>query len=316
MDTAIVRVDLNSPVRNRKIIPGPRFREHIRSLRILSKRYRLIVLSHQGRKGKKDFMSLRQHWEILRKHIKIKFSRDFRVPEKGNVLLENVRFLDDQSELSFLEDFADLFILDAFSVAHRNEYSVTGFSLPSEPGPLLVKEYNGLVPARKGRFTFVIGGAKPRDVVDAVSRISSPVLLGGVPGMMLSLLRKGGDVEDGEIRRIDKPNVISPVDDVDGKDIGPETINLFKKKIRTNILFAKPMGMYELRKYSRGTREIYRHIAGCRGTKIGGGGNTLDALRKFRIASRNFTYLSLSGGAFLEFVSGGEMPGLRKVGMV
>jgi len=70
--TVIVRVDLNSPIdpKTNKIQDNERLRAHAETLRELSDRgARTIVLAHQGRKGQPDFLPLKQHAELLSRHV-------------------------------------------------------------------------------------------------------------------------------------------------------------------------------------------------------------------------------------------------------
>ena len=66
----LVRVDLNCPVENGKITSDTRIRAHSQTIKELSDRgARVIVLSHQGRKGRDDFIGLEQHAKLLHKLI-------------------------------------------------------------------------------------------------------------------------------------------------------------------------------------------------------------------------------------------------------
>ena len=70
--TVLVRVDLNSPVdpETGKIQDNERIQAHAKTLRELSdKGAKVVVLAHQGRKGGADFLPLKQHAELLSKHV-------------------------------------------------------------------------------------------------------------------------------------------------------------------------------------------------------------------------------------------------------
>lgn len=95
-------------------------------------------------------------------------------------------------------------------------------------------------------------------------------------------------------------------------DIGPETIKVFSKIIKEGkmIFWAGPLGMFEEKKFERGTKEIAQAIAWNHSAfKIAGGGDTIAALNKFGLADK-FDHLSVGGGAMLEFLAGKELPGL------
>ena len=85
----IVRVDLNSPVdpETKKIQDNERLRAHAETLRELSdKGAKVIVLAHQGRKGQPDFLPLKQHAELLSKHVgkPVKYVPDILGAEVGS----------------------------------------------------------------------------------------------------------------------------------------------------------------------------------------------------------------------------------------
>lgn len=189
----LIRVDLNSPVENGKVIFNERFVEHGRTIEeLVEKNAKIIVLSHQGRRGRDDFISLRQHGEILSKMIgrNVKFVddvygrkalREIGKLGKGEILLlENVRFLKEETMnlsaeehakgdfVRILSENADIFINDAFSVCHRSHASVVGFPVVMDSciGRVLEKELNALkrIEMRRNAL-FVTGGNKVIDVV-------------------------------------------------------------------------------------------------------------------------------------------------------
>lgn len=209
--TLIVRVDLNSNIQEGKPVISSRITEHAKTLKELSrKKTRLIVLSHQGRKGEKDFVSLKEHAKILSKLIgkKVLFSewnnfiQKVKSLKKGQILLlDNTRFIEKETEelsplehskeewIQSLSKESDLFVLDAFSVSHRSHASVVGFLplLPSCIGGVMEKELISLSKAlsftQKPRL-LVLGGLKPKDSIKTIEFFlkqgkADKVLLGG-----------------------------------------------------------------------------------------------------------------------------------------
>ena len=101
--TVLVRADLNSDVVNRKVLPSKRIKESAETISELKrKKAKVVVIAHQGRSGKNDFLSLKQHAKMLNKYTKIKFIPDtigkkatkaIQNLKSGNaILLENLRF--------------------------------------------------------------------------------------------------------------------------------------------------------------------------------------------------------------------------------
>ncbi|MEO0096633.1 MAG: phosphoglycerate kinase [candidate division WOR-3 bacterium] len=100
-----------------------------------------------------------------------------------------------------------------------------------------------------------------------------------------------------------------------GVDIGKETITQYVKIIceTKTIILCGPLGIFEIEPFSCGTREIIKAIsqASQNGAfSLAGGGDTIAAINKFNYADK-FSFLSMAGGATLEFLEGKELPGLK-----
>ena len=107
--------------------------------------------------------------------------------------------------------------------------------------------------------------------------------------------------------------LVSQVDD-DEKiyDIGPDTVKeliSIIKKAKT-ILWNGPVGAFEINQFSKGTQAITKAIADSRAFKVAGGGDTLAAIEKYRVASK-IDYISTGGGAFLTFLEGKPLPAIQ-----
>ncbi len=98
-----------------------------------------------------------------------------------------------------------------------------------------------------------------------------------------------------------------------GVDIGPSSIELFKKSIvyGKTILTNGPMGIFEKEGFGTGTMDLFRFLGDFRDSHIvAAGGDTSAAIEKFGLSSR-FNYISLGGGATLEYLEGKELPGVK-----
>jgi len=104
-------------------------------------------------------------------------------------------------------------------------------------------------------------------------------------------------------------------DDYQGFDIGPKTMTQYSSLIKGNgtIFWSGPMGLFEDNDFSSGTTQIARSmaLATWRGaTTVIGGGDTISAMRKAEVLDLEITHISTGGGASLEFLGGGDLPGI------
>lgn len=239
-----------------------------------------------------------------------------KIPEGNLLLLENTRynrgeFTNNYYVARHLADYADIFVLDALSVAHRAHASVVGIArhIPAYAGPLLVKEVGTLErvmqnPARP--FIVIIGGKKVEDkgpVIEHLLPIADKILVGGKVGMILSA--------QGAYHANRKVILANDCD----KDIGPSTITRFYRALQDakTILWAGPMGIVEQPPFDTGTRAIAEAVIACGAYKIIAGGDTQKALVGMNLADK-MDFISQGGGATLEFLSGNKLPGLKTLG--
>ncbi|KON27068.1 hypothetical protein AC481_05820 [miscellaneous Crenarchaeota group archaeon SMTZ-80] len=93
-------------------------------------------------------------------------------------------------------------------------------------------------------------------------------------------------------------------------DIGSKTIMNYIKYIKKakTIFVIGPLGVYEEENFSKGTFEVFNEIAKSNALSIASGGHTVEALKTFNLVDE-FTYTSIAGGAFLEYMMGKKLPG-------
>ncbi|RDI71448.1 phosphoglycerate kinase [Halopelagius longus] len=223
----LVRLDLNSPVEDGEVRDNRRFDRHATTVReLMEAGHRVVCMAHQGRPGDDDFVSLRQHADILAEHV----GRDVgfvdstygesaveaieSLSDGEALLLENTRMTDDElpeespeekAETEFVKTLSPLFdayVNDAYSAAHRSHASLVGFplELPAYAGRVMESEYeaNTAIASREfdGQVTMVVGGTKATDVIDVMNNLGGKVdqfLLGGIAGELF-LRAAGHDV--------------------------------------------------------------------------------------------------------------------------
>jgi phosphoglycerate kinase len=230
--TVLVRVDFNSPMDdNGNILDDRKIKSHLPTLQSLE-HSKVVLMSHQGRPGDEDYTTLEAHAKLATKLLgrEVIYEDDIfsscarnaiKSLAKGEILLlENTRFNaeeitkltpEEQAKSQMvkkLHPLFDLFINDAFSVSHRSQCSVVGFTsvLPSVAGSLMDKEITGLnkaVKCHEHPAIFVLGGAKANDSIKAISNIlkrdgADKILTTGVVATVF-MMAMGIDV--GEINR-------------------------------------------------------------------------------------------------------------------
>lgn len=386
----IVRVDLNSPISPETglVIDNRRFEAHAETLRRLAERgAKIIVLAHQGRKGEPEFTTLEEHSKLLTRHVgrKVSYVPDLigaraedaiKSMSSGDIiLLGNLRELDEESLektpeehsesalVRKLSSLADLYVLDAFSVAHRSHASVVGFSrvLPSYAGEVMAKELDALgsIDASKGKVILLMGGNKPEEctsVIDAYLSRESPrldrVLACGVLGDMFLrvfghnlgeateqyLEKKGLWKERGKIEQLAErlgDRLVTPTDlafEKEGKrneitvealpasgmilDIGRKTAENYGKIIADaskdfSIILKGTPGVYEKSEFRLGSKMIYESLAKSPAFTLIGGGDSSTALQVLGIDIKEYSYVSLGGGALIRYLAGKPMPGVE-----
>jgi phosphoglycerate kinase len=95
-------------------------------------------------------------------------------------------------------------------------------------------------------------------------------------------------------------------------DIGESTIELFSQALEgaNTLVWNGPLGYFEKPPFHKGTVALARKIATLPGTTIAGGGDTILAIKLAGVET-SFSYISTAGGAFLEYLEGKELPGLK-----
>ena len=224
--TVLLRVDINCPLNKEtlEIINDARIRRVIPTVReLMGKRAKVVILAHQSRKGKWDFIPLEQHAKRLARNLnsQVKYVNDvmgddakkaIKDLQPGEVLLlGNVRELDSETAkldmfghsegelVNALAPLIDYYVCDAFGAAHRSQCSLVGFPIkvPSASGRLMAKEIFALKaifdePRRPS--VFILGGAKFGDASEMIdhvlgTKMADTVMLVGLAGNAFLLAR-------------------------------------------------------------------------------------------------------------------------------
>ena len=335
----LLRADFNVPLKeNGEIADDFRITATLPTMQyILSKGGKLVVTSHLGDPGGvyDERLCMRGVKEKLKEHLKIavevmqdcigrEIEEKTKSMKEGEVLLlENLRFHKEEEEnnKSFAQELAklgDVYVSDAFGVAHREHASVVGVPklLPSAGGFLLKKEIAGLQkllenPERP--MVAIVGGKKIEakiPFIDAIAALADEVLLG-------NLLSR--EIEQKGIVLKHRDKIVFPKDGSPGGgkeyDIGPRTRKLYQKKVREakTVFWSGPLGIYEQKEYAEGSRIIAEAIVEDTSYAVAGGGNLLDFLGRYNLRDK-FDHISTGGSSMLVFLAGEKLVGLEALG--
>jgi phosphoglycerate kinase len=343
--SVLLRADFNVPMHDDGTIADDlRIRAALPTIEWLSERgAHITACTHLGRpKGKPDpkysVEAVRQRLKELAPAVKLLENLRFDPGEEGN----------DPAFVATLVDGQDLYVDDAFGAAHRAHASIVGppQSLPSAAGRLLAKEVDvlgGLLEGPKRPFVAVLGGAKVSDklgVINALLTKTDRLVVGGAMCFTF-FLAMGHEVGDSLVEpdHVDQcrellesagdklllPSditAVGPNDDVRqvgrsvppsyrGLDIGPGTAAEFSDAIAEGrtVFWNGPMGVFEDERFAAGTRTVANAVAECRGFTVVGGGDVVSAVNQFGLADE-IDHVSTGGGASLEFIEQGDLPGL------
>src|SRR5215470_10841187 len=212
----LVRVDFNVPVENGKVADTTRIERVAPTIReIADKGGKVILLSHFGRpKGRDPAQSLRLLAPAITAVLKrpVAFAEDcigepasaaVEAMEAGDILcLENIRFHpgEERNDPAFVAELAalgDIFVNDAFSVAHRAHASVEGIArrLPTYAGRTMQDELEALTKVLEAPIrplAAIIGGAKVSTKLDLLgnllAKVDSLIIVGGMANTFLAAL--------------------------------------------------------------------------------------------------------------------------------
>jgi phosphoglycerate kinase len=329
-----LRADLDVPLKNGKVEDDWRLRNLLPTIRYLTSQKATIILAgHIGRPEGKPIFNLSTKF-LLTELSKLLdnevvhiegfpaaevIDKTLGLQRNAILLLENLRFFggeeeNDQVFARKLANLANFYVNEAFAASHRNHTSIVGVPkfLPHAAGFHFAKEVEILTrvlekPERP--LVVVIGGAKIETklpVIENLAKIAEFILVGG----KLPL-----EIQENQRSKIKNQNYNSKIKIAklidNGKDINQESIDRFKEIIvhAKTLIWNGPMGVFEDRRFERGTREIAKAIANSSAEKIVGGGETIWALKKYGVDAK-IDWISSGGGAMLEFLAGKKLPGI------
>jgi phosphoglycerate kinase len=231
-------------------------------------------------------------------------------------------------------------------IAANSDIAVAGFLLEKE-----IKFIGEAVENPQRPFYAILGGAKVSDKISVIENLLNKADKILICGAMAYTFFKALGYEVGtskcELDYVDyaksllekgKGKIVLPVDnvvtkefaedaegvvvnsneipaDMMGMDIGPKTVELFRKELADakTVVWNGPAGVFEFNKFATGTKEICKIIAGLKDaiTIVGGGDSAAAAISMG--FEKEFTHISTGGGASLELLEGKELPGIAAI---
>jgi phosphoglycerate kinase len=344
----LLRADFNVPITNGRIDDDLRIQAALPTITWLQERgARVTACSHLGRpKGKPDpaysMEPVRARLTELAPGVELLENLRFDPGEEANDPAFVQRLIEGQ-DLYVNDAFG------AAHRAHASIVGPPQF-LPSAAGRLLAKEVEvlgGLFDSPRRPFVTVLGGSKVSDklgVITALLAKCDRLVIGG--GMCFTFLKAQGYSVGASLLEEDQVEVcqkllaahgerfVLPSDitgatgfepdaevrqfgrslppNFKGLDIGPGSAAEFSDVITEarTVFWNGPMGVFEDDRFAAGTRTIAQAVADCRGFTIVGGGDSASALKKFGLDGE-VDHVSTGGGASLEFIEQGDLPGLE-----
>lgn len=308
-----------------------RLKALVPTLKFLSdNKCKTIIIGHKDRpEGRGEKHSLKNICSDLSKisGFNIKFVNDIfgeevkklisSLEEGEFLMLENLRFdpreeKNDESFAKKLSEYGEVYVNEAFATSHRSHASIVGI-------PKFIKGFLGLrfeeevknlskvLENPERPVIAVISGVKEDKVeyAKALVNIVDKVLVGG---RLPEYLENEKSVR--EFKDNDKMVIANLI--FDKEDITLHSIERFKEEIKKakTIVLAGVLGKYEDEGHRQATKEIFEEVANSNAFKIVGGGDSLVAIEMFNLTQK-FNWVSVGGGAMLEFLTKGTLPGLE-----
>lgn len=339
----LVRVDLNVPLKDGKVMDDLRLRTAVPTLELIAQKgaANIIILSSAGRPGGQVVESLRMApiEAKLRDLTHVSFE-----------MHENLRFdpreeANDEGFAKELAGLGDIFVNEAFADSHRAHASIVGIPklLPSYAGLRFSEEISRLSEALtppQGSVA-IIGGAKFETKVPLIKKLLElygTVLLGGALGNDL-IKARGLPFGSSKVSETPVPpevaqneRLLVPTDAIFSEvssnaersglvvdvranemviDIGPQTSQTWADIISAApfVLWNGPVGVYE-KGYADGTDALAAALTESGVRAVVGGGDTAAAVEKHRFDPAK-VFVSTGGGAMLQFLADGTLPGIE-----
>lgn len=347
--TVLIRCDFNCPVENNTITDDYRVCSTLPTLTkiLLDQPKKLVIMTHFGRpKNNEKEFSTKLFIPLLEKYLNktIEFlpngllTTNEELYKSNNIvyLMENVRYHNFEMQPSIQQKLDlqyDVYCNEAFSVSHRNHYSITRLEAEEHCyGNCFIKEietFNLILKSNGAKITAIIGGSKVSDKMPMLEKLSEIVDYIYVAGNNLNSLSENklffdkiGNKKAKIIYATDGFGNIEPelhpvyIENIENEktnkifDIGPKSLNLLTNIINdSNIVFWNgALGISEHPFYKNSSELLVSILNNSSSKVIIGGGDTAGFVRKY---DNNYYHISTGGGASIDYLSNGHLEGIK-----
>ncbi|HJY98473.1 MAG TPA: phosphoglycerate kinase [Patescibacteria group bacterium] len=285
---------------------------------LISEEAKIVILGHRGRPGGKkvENLSLAPLALVLSELT----GKEVIFEGEGDISLkENLRFdpgeeANDPEFSKKLASLGEVYVNEAFGNSHRSHASIVGISglLPSAVGLHFSSEVENLSKVTdkpKRPLVYIISGVKEDKIryIGEFEKSADKILVGGrLPDFL-------GDSALESVRT-QKGKVIVGNLIMDKEDITLNTIEVFEKEVKDagTVVLAGPLGKYEDIGHRQGTERVFKAVVSSSAFKVAGGGDTEGAISILGMENA-FDWISVGGGAMLEFLSKKTLPGIESL---
>ncbi len=300
----LMRSSLNVPISDSgKVADDFRLFKILPTLQLLLEhKAKVTLISHIGSDGSASLAPVETRLREL-------LPGDYSVHE--NLRIDPREKLGDESFAKGLAQGFDIFVNEDFPASHRPHASIIGLPkfLPSYIGFQFKSEIEHLskfVNPPSGAI-LILGGAKlttKLPLIQAFLPKVDKIFLGSF------YLKERANLPNDE-------KIILPGDSThiegDVVDIGPETLAQMCSAVAraSSIIWNGPLGKFEAG-YNKTTEDLAKAIANSGAKSVVGGGDSIASIRKLNLLDK-FTFVSTGGGAMLDFLTQGTLPGIEAI---
>jgi phosphoglycerate kinase len=297
-----IRVDWNVPMDEKgEVTDDSRIEASMETIDyVLEHHGKPIIASHFGRHG--------ESIAPVAQYARSKYPQLNKAEIMENLRKHAEESTNDTDFAKELADEADYYVNEAFSASHRKHASIVGLPkyMHHFAGINFMREVEHLSKAFNPPhpFLLILGGAKFETKLPLINKflnIADDIFIGGA----MKAHHEMAPASD---------KIFFSLDPAEALDASPQTIESLKLKILNSkfILWNGPLGQFESG-HDWGTKELAKILAESEAEVIIGGGDTIAAIESLNLKDK-FTWASTAGGAMLDYLATGNLPGIEALG--